>query len=37
MELEEELLKLIERRDEFTRSDLQGAVSVFVRKNCKTS
>lgn len=32
--LEDELLDIIERRDDFTTSDLQGIIGAFVAKNC---
>lgn len=32
IELESEILELIDNQDEFTRSDLQGIVSVLVNK-----
>lgn len=32
--LEDRLLEIIDNRDLFTRSDLQGAVSAFVRGYC---
>jgi hypothetical protein len=31
-EFEDEILELIDRQDEFTRSDLQGIVSALVNK-----
>lgn len=31
-EFESEILDLIDKRDEFTRSDLQGVVTVLVNK-----
>jgi hypothetical protein len=31
-EFEDEILELIDRQEEFTRSDLQGIVSVLVNK-----
>ncbi len=31
-EYEDEILKLIDNQDEFTRSDLQGIVTVLVNK-----
>lgn len=34
-ELTEKLLEIIDKRDEYTRSDLQGVVEAFVRTNCK--
>lgn len=33
--LENEILELIDNADDYTRSDLQGKVSVFVMRNCK--
>jgi hypothetical protein len=34
-ELSEKLLEIIDKRDEYTRSDLQGIVEAFVRTHCK--
>jgi hypothetical protein len=31
-EFEDKILELIDRQDEFTRSDLQGIVAAFVNK-----
>ena len=32
--LSDELLEIIDHADEFTRSDLQGAVGAFVMRHC---
>lgn len=32
---EDEILELIDNQDEFTRSDLQGVVTVLVQKLCE--
>lgn len=34
-ELSEKLLEIIDMRDEYTRSDLQGIVEAFVMTHCR--